>query len=110
MVPKSATLKCQSLAHNEKSPATLATIHMGYYNKSTNRFIDNYKFNHNITIINEGVVVMTLATRCDGIVECFGGKDENGCGNNNPYSITLIGILHYLYNLSSFYLLKVRKS
>ena len=81
MVPKSANLKCQSIAHNEKSPATLATIYRGR---------DTY--DHNIKIIDEGVVVMTLATRCDGIVECFGREDENGCGNNNPYLIPLIGI------------------
>ena len=30
LVPKSANLKCQSIAHNEESPATLATIVKGY--------------------------------------------------------------------------------
>ena len=83
LVPKSANFKCQSITHNENSPATLATVYT------------NTGIKPNITIIDEGVVVLTLATRCDGIVECFGGKDENGCGGNKPYSIILIGILHY---------------
>ena len=90
LVPKSANFKCQSIMHNENSPATLAPIYKG-------RGIHNHNFKPepNITIIDEGVIVWTLATRCDGIMECFGGKDESGCGDNNPYSITFIGILHY---------------
>ena len=88
LVPKSANLKCQSIAHNEKSPATLATIFLRGFRNG-----DNYKQGE--VIIDKGVIVWTLATRCDGIPECFAGEDENGCGDNNPYSTTFIGILHY---------------
>ena len=84
LVPKSANFKCQSITHNENSTATLATI-----------FNQSQFYEPNTTIIDEGVIVWTLATRCDGIVECFGGEDENGCGDSDPYSITFIGILHY---------------
>ena len=84
LVPKSANFKCQSNTHNEESQATLATIYKG-----------SGIYKENITIIDEGVIIWTLATRCDGIEECFGGKDENGCGDNKPYSIIFIGILHY---------------
>ena len=88
LVPKSANLKCRSITHNEKSPATLATIYKGGGPHDQN----NYKQDK---VIDKGVIVWTWATRCDGIVECFGRIDENGCGDNNPYSITFIGILHY---------------
>ena len=84
LVPKSATYKCQSITHNENSTATLATIYLGGNSYEQNR-----------TIIDEGVIVWTWATRCDGIVECYGRKDENGCDGPNTYSITFIGILHY---------------
>ena len=87
LVPKSANYKCQSITHNENSPATLASIYYGGTGGNS--------YKPNIAIIDEGVIVCTFATRCDGIVECFGGKDEDGCGDTSPYSITFIGILHY---------------
>ena len=88
LVPKSANFKCQSIEHNEESQATLASI----YKSDDPYVLDNYKEEK---IIDKGVIVWTLATRCDGIMECFGGKDENGCGDNNPYSTIFIGILQY---------------
>ena len=88
LVPKSANFKCQSIDHNEESQVTLALIFKGGSPSDRN----NYKEEK---IIDEGVIVWSLATRCDGIEECFGGKDENGCGDNNPYSTIFIGILHY---------------
>ena len=101
LVTKSANYECQSITHNENSPATLSTVH-----KPLDIAPYDTYFKFNKTIIEEGVVVMTLATRCDGTVECFGREDENGCGNNNPYSITLIGtyftlLVHFKFLLSS---------
>ena len=92
LVPKSANLECQSITHNENSPATLARIYSG-------------NFDDNI-IIDEGVIVWTHGTRCDGIIQCFGGKDEKGCGDTKPYSIVLIGtyftlLVYFKFLLSS---------
>ena len=103
LVAKSATLPCQSLTHNVESPATLATIFKGGSSFDQN----NYKYDK---VIDEGVVVMTLATRCDSIVECFDRIDENGCDNTDPYSITLIGtyftlLVHFNGPNSKFLLL-----
>ena len=32
-------------------------------------------------VINKSTIVYTKATKCNNVIECMDGKDENGCNN-----------------------------
>ena len=76
LIKESATFECLSLDHNKMSPAIISTI----YNITIEQ--DNLQF-YNTTIIPDGVVVNIQGTRCDGIIECWNGEDEENCGFNS---------------------------
>ena len=54
----------------QNSPPILATV----YNKSINEFV------HNVPVIANGTIVHILATKCNGVKECWNGIDEVNCG------------------------------
>ena len=67
LISDCATYSCQSKNHNNDSKAVLSTV----YN-------DGYQYN--FPVIAQGAIVNISATRCDGIIECGDGSDEDGCG------------------------------
>ena len=38
------------------------------------------KYVPNVPVLKKGTIVYIKATRCDGIMECGDGSDEDGCG------------------------------
>ena len=70
LIKKSAEFDCPSPDHNKMSPAILSTV----YNW------DIHFFEFNITVIPDGVLVNIKGTRCDGIIDCWNGEDEEMCG------------------------------
>jgi hypothetical protein len=79
LISDSATHPCQSKNHNEKSSAVLSTFfnwtlrNAGYSLKES--------FQYKLPVIAQGAIINIKATRCDGIMECGDGSDENnGCG------------------------------
>ena len=72
LIKQSATFECPSLDHNKMSPAILSSIY--------NTTIHRYEFN--VTVIPDGVIVVIKGTRCDGTIDCWNGEDENMCGFN----------------------------
>ena len=76
LTSNSATHKCQSRSHNEKSSAVLSTVYDWTHG--------NFLFNQ--TVIPAGTIVNIKATRCDGVIECGDGSDEEWCGGMNGYS------------------------
>ena len=72
-VPQSASLECESLSHNQMSAPI---IQNDIWNFTHNRYINN------ATVLVGKVIVMTQGTRCDGIIDCWNGEDEDMCGFN----------------------------
>lgn len=70
LLPRSANFKCQSPHHNSNSSAVFAT----WYN--------NTSYVPNALILDEGIMVQILATRCNGQAECWNAIDEDRCGFN----------------------------
>jgi hypothetical protein len=54
------------------SQAILSTVSTGNWGQ----------YEVNVTVIPDGVVVQILGTRCDGVIECWNGEDEEMCGFN----------------------------
>ena len=71
LIKESASFECPSPEHNKMSPAILSTVW---------NLIIYYEYN--VTVIPEGVIVMIQGTRCDGIIDCWNGEDEDMCGFN----------------------------
>ena len=69
LISDSATYPCQSKNHNNDSKAVLSTVN--------NRGPIQYNFP--VIVIAQGAIVNISATRCDGIIECVNGSDENDC-------------------------------
>ena len=69
LVPRSANFECLSPFHNPDSPPILSTI--------TN---DGEHYIPNVTVIAHGTIVHILATKCNGVKECWNGIDEDNCG------------------------------
>ena len=75
LIKKSATFECPSPDHNKLSPAILSTVwNLNDYG--------NWNNEYNVTVIPNGVVVLIKGTRCDGIIDCWNGEDEDMCGFN----------------------------
>jgi hypothetical protein len=72
LIKKSANFECPSPDHNKMSPAILSTV----FNFSIGAY------ENDVTVIPDGVVVMTYGTRCDGKIDCWNGEDEYMCGFN----------------------------
>ena len=77
LIKKSAKFECLSLEHNKMSPAILSTV----YNFSLGNWGDSL-YEYDVTVIPDGVTVLMQGTRCDGILDCWNGEDENLCGFN----------------------------
>ena len=72
LIKESAAFECPSPDHNKMSPAILSTV----FNFSIGAY------ENDVTVIPDGVVVMTYGTRCDGKIDCWNGEDEDMCGFN----------------------------
>ena len=77
LVAKSANLICQSPFHNIDSPS-IKTLAFNFTAWNIDLSMDYYNF----TAIPSGIIVQILATHCNGILECWKGKDEENCGSN----------------------------
>ena len=71
LVEKTANLRCQSATHNSKSPPVMSTV----FNYSS------AKYEYGKVVINKSTIVYTKATKCNNVLECMDGQDENGCNN-----------------------------
>ena len=71
LIKESANFDCPSPDHNKMSPAIQSTV---------SHSIFDYEFN--VTVIPYGVTVLIKGTRCDGIIDCWNGEDEDMCGFN----------------------------
>ena len=76
LIKESAAFECPSPDHNKLSPAILSTLYI-----SGDHF-DGGHYEFDITVIPYGVIVNIETTRCDGIIECWNGEDEDMCGFN----------------------------
>ena len=65
LIANSANFVCQSLSHNIEVPPILSDV-------STDEF--------NVIVIPGGTRVDILATRCNGVSECWNNEDEESCG------------------------------
>ena len=72
LIKKFADFDCPSPDHNKMSPAILSNV----WNPN------DYFYEHNVTVIPDGVTVLIQGTRCDGKVDCWNGEDEVMCGFN----------------------------
>ena len=70
---QSASLECESLAHNHMSKPI---IQKEIWNFTLQGFVQN------ATVLVGKVIVMTQGTRCDGIINCYGEIDEKDCGSS----------------------------
>ena len=80
LIRKSAAFECPSLDHNKMSSEILSTV----FNESIGNFGEKVP---NVTVIPNGLVVLIQATRCDGVIECWNGEDEDMCGFNTFVTI-----------------------
>ena len=92
LITNSATYKCQSRNHNEKSLAVLST----FFNQTGSSWEEGFQYNQ--TAIASGTIVNIRATRCDAIIECMDALDEKGCGME-VYESILVGktLLTYIF-------------
>ena len=72
LIKESASFECPSPDHNKMSPAILSTVY--------NRTIHDYEYN--VPVIPDGFIVLIKGTRCDRIIDCWNGEDEDMCGFN----------------------------
>ena len=79
LISKSATYKCQSKNNNKDSLAVLSTV-FNYTLLNSGDFSVKKALVPNVPVLRKGTIVTIRATRCDGVVECGDGSDENGCG------------------------------
>ena len=77
LIKESANFDCPSPDHNKMSPAILSTV----YNFSLGNWGDSL-YEYDVTVIPDGVTVLIKGTRCDGIIDCWNGEDEDMCGFN----------------------------
>ena len=108
LVASSVNVICQSLDHNEMSPAAVSqTVHRWYRPEETCGFTRGCyqgggmqgESQYNVTLIPAGTIVQTLATRCDNTIECWDAKDEKGC-NQNPLDTFVIGNIFWVFLFS----------
>ena len=74
LIPASVNFKCSNLDHNENTPAITSTVfdQAKFYDYEESYIPD-------VLVLPEGTTVFTWATKCNGVVECFGGIDEENC-------------------------------
>ena len=77
LVAASATFECVSPLHNKDSSSVKAKV----WNQT--QHISILK-----TVLDSGIMVRILSTRCNGVPECWGDVDELNCGFST--SITLL--------------------
>ena len=90
LVPRSANYVCQSQDHNINSSAIYGPFWSG-----TSRSVNNTAL-----LLRSGIIVQTLATRCDGLEECFNGEDEKGCGFDT-LQVAWIGEYYFLAHFNN---------
>ena len=71
-IAESALFVCDSPIHNSTSPPVYADY---VWNWSDNTL------SFNVTVIPGGTIVQIETTRCDGVLECGNGGDEDNCGS-----------------------------
>ena len=70
LISNSATHQCESKNNNKDSLAVNSTV----FNWTIFKYLPNQ------IVIAPGTIINIKATRCDGIIECGDGSDEDGCG------------------------------
>ena len=84
LVAKSANLVCQSPNHNVMSPSIQSlAFNFTAWNIS---YANEY---YNFTVIPSGIIVKILASYCDGVPECWNGKDEDNCGSTMIKTVSI---------------------
>ena len=99
LISNSATHQCESKNHNKDSKAVWSTFLYWTLTNSGSTLEDIFQYNQ--TVIPAGTIVNIKATSCDGVIECFDGLDELGCGKMELYETILIG--KNLLTLSAFF-------
>ena len=94
LVDKTANLRCQSAMHNSKSPPVRSTI----FNEAKDCSAGGCHYEQDQVVINKGTLVYTKATKCNNVLECMDGQDENGC-NNTILDTIFIGNKHIILSL-----------
>ena len=67
---------------------------MSWHHKPTLQSDEGYKMDQ--VVINKSTIVYTKATKCNNVIECMDGKDENGC-NNTILDTIFIGNEYIMY-------------
>ena len=88
LVARSANLQCQSPIHNSNSSAVVATVFNHTFYNATKQYIGSFVLD--VVVIPNGTIVEIVATKCDGIPECWDEIDEINCGFNTSMT-ALIG-------------------
>ena len=82
---QTASLDCQSLFHNEKSPPIIQNNIWNFTSQT---------YQKDATVLVGGVIVMTQGTKEDGIINCWNAIDEEG-GFSNLDTFFIGKILHH---------------
>ena len=77
LVDRTANLRCQSATHNSKSPPIRSAV----LNEAKDCSAPGCHYEQDQVVINKGTIVYTKATKCNNVLECMDGQDENGCNN-----------------------------
>ena len=104
LIKESASFECPSPDHNKMSPAIVSTVNCHGICNTTNYRQTVY----NITVIPNGVIVMIKGTRCDGIIDCWNGEDEDMCGFNTLVTFGA-GNLPHFYRCAKYYTIYIHQ-
>ena len=99
LIPRSASLKCESLIHNSNTPELFSSNQkhiekmLNESNCNKNKSYDLWsncsillRLNDKVSI-KRGTVFNIWSIKCDQQVECHGAIDENNCGSDTTISV-----------------------
>ena len=89
LIQKTANFFCQSAMHNSDSLTIRSNIFNNTKLASGLGIVESRE--SNVTIIDAGTIVNILATKCDGIPECWHAIDEFKCGSST-FETIIIGM------------------